>query len=217
MIILAYFFLMRPGEYCYTSTTTEAHPFRFQDIELFLGTTFLPLLTSTPSQLMAATYIRLTFATQKNANRGEKIGMSTNNHHFFCPCKAAARRILYLRDHTTDMNLPLHTYFHPATGAWPITSLHITTILRASAASIGAQHGIKPDDIDARSLRASGAMALLCSKVDSNLIQLVGRWRSDAMLQYLHVQAVPLVNSLSTKMMEGGNFSLDNLPSSTPP
>ena len=32
-------------------------------------------------------------------------------------------------------------------------------------------------------------MALVEAKVDTNLIQLLGRWQSDAMLRYLHVTA----------------------------
>jgi hypothetical protein len=32
-------------------------------------------------------------------------------------------------------------------------------------------------------------MALLCAHVDTEIIHLVGRWCSDEMLRYLHVQA----------------------------
>ena len=46
-----------------------------------------------------------------------------------------------------------------------------------------------PADVSARSLRAAGAMALLCADVDSDRIRLLGRWQSDQMFRYLHVQA----------------------------
>jgi len=53
--------------------------------------------------------------------------------------------------------------------------------------------GIHPNDISIHSLRASGAMALLCAHVDTDRIRLLGRWYSDKMLRYLHVQAYPVV------------------------
>jgi len=58
---------------------------------------------------------------------------------------------------------------------------------------MGPTYGIQPNDISIRSLRSSGTMALLCAKVDTDMIQLLGRWRSDEMLRYWHVQSFPLL------------------------
>ena len=71
---------------------------------------------------------------------------------------------------------------------------------------MGAPFGILPADISARSLRSSGAMALLCSKLDTDQIRLLGRWRSDEMLRYLHVQAYPLVSHLAATMLQHGTY-----------
>jgi hypothetical protein len=51
-------------------------------------------------------------------------------------------------------------------------------------------------------------MALLCAKVDTDTIRLLGRWRSDEMLRYLHVQTFPLVAPLASQMLRHGHFSL---------
>ena len=51
-------------------------------------------------------------------------------------------------------------------------------------------------------------MALLCARVDTNIIKMVGRWRSDAMFRYLHLQAFPLMRSLAPLMLQGGSFTL---------
>jgi hypothetical protein len=59
-----------------------------------------------------------------------------------------------------------------------------------------------------RSLRASGAMALLCADVDLDHIRLLGRWRSDEMLRYLHVQAFPIVAPLAEQMVRHGFYTL---------
>ena len=55
---------------------------------------------------------------------------------------------------------------------------------------------------------SGGAMALLCARVDDNIIKLVGRWRSDQMLRYLHLQAYPQMHTFASLMVTGGTFRL---------
>ena len=56
----------------------------------------------------------------------------------------------------------------------------ITSLLKAAALSIPGHNGVDPTNIAARSLRSSGAMALLLGGVDPDHIRIFGRWRSDA-------------------------------------
>jgi hypothetical protein len=51
-------------------------------------------------------------------------------------------------------------------------------------------------------------MALLCAEVDTDIIRLLGRWYSDEMLHYLHVQAFPLVAPLAAQMVRHGHYTL---------
>ena len=81
-------------------------------------------------------------------------------------------------------------------------------MLRLSATALYLTLGIDPLRVSARSLRAGGAMALLCARVDTNIIRLVGRWRSDEMLRYLHLQAYPLMRTFARRMCAAGSFSL---------
>jgi hypothetical protein len=55
---------------------------------------------------------------------------------------------------------------------------------------------------------AVGAMAIICAKVDTDVIQLLGRWCSDVMLRYLHIQAQPLMRNFANLMVQGGQFAL---------
>ena len=50
-------------------------------------------------------------------------------------------------------------------------------------------------------------MALLCAKVDPNLIQMLGRWHSDAMMRYLHLQAQPIMKRFAASMFNNGTYS----------
>jgi hypothetical protein len=81
-------------------------------------------------------------------------------------------------------------------------------------AQFGPSLGITAADISAcSSLRASGAMALLCAHVDHDTIRLIGRWWSDEMLWYLHIQAQPVMPDFSRRMTHGGHYHMiPNIP-----
>ena len=51
-------------------------------------------------------------------------------------------------------------------------------------------------------------MALLCAGVDRDRIRMIGRWRSDEMFRYLHLQAQSLMTSVSAAMLRGRAFQL---------
>ena len=58
-------------------------------------------------------------------------------------------------------------------------------------------------------------MALLCGRCDRDIIMLVGRWHSDAMMRYLHQDAQPIMQKLAVKMFNNGTYSFH--PSETVP
>jgi hypothetical protein len=126
-----------------------------------------------------------------------------------------ARRIAHLRTHHAPSTQPLASYYENSPTIHIIKPSDITATLRVSTAVIGPTVGFLPGDISARSLRAAGAMALLCAQVDTDVIRLLGRWRSDEMLRYLHVQAEPIMRDFSRRMLVGGSFTL--LPNQTVP
>ncbi len=51
-------------------------------------------------------------------------------------------------------------------------------------------------------------MALLYADVNTDRIRLLGRWRSDEMLWYLHVQALPIIAPMAMLMVQHGYFTL---------
>ncbi len=92
MVIIAFFFLLWPGEY----TDNETNPFRFTDTQLFISDMRLTLLTAPAEDLCQAQFASLTFTSQKNGVRGEVIGLACLGDPFLCPVKAIIRRVLYL-------------------------------------------------------------------------------------------------------------------------
>ncbi len=93
-----------------------------------------------------------------------------------------------------------------------ITTTILTHYLRQVVITLGTTYGIASGEVSVRSLRSSG-MSLLCARVDTDMIRLLGRWRSDEMLRYLHVQTFPLVAPLASQMLHHGNFTMiPNIP-----
>jgi hypothetical protein len=90
-----------------------------------------------------------------------------------------------------------------------VMAKYITQTLRDSIDYLGnTTIGFLKKEVSARSLRAAGAQALMLGKVDTNIIRLIGRWKSDAMLRYLHVQAHPLMHDYASIMLKAGTYTL---------
>jgi hypothetical protein len=132
-----------------------------------------------------------------------------SGHIYACPVISVVNRVRYLRLHGAPNEAPLCVVRSARTNKWcTISSKLVTETIRTSASILGPQLGFNASDVSARSCRAGGAMALLCGRVDTSIIQLVGRWRSDVMLRYLHLQAGALMSNLSGTMLQAGAFHL---------
>ncbi len=206
MLILGFFFLLRPGEYAHTSNE-DASPFRLCDIHLMVHTRRLNPYTCSEIDLDATTYIGLEFTTQKNGVRGEIVGLGRSGHHVLCPVCAMINRVKHLRAFRAPTTTPIYSY-HNNIKWQPINTTVLTLHLRWAVAALSHEVGIAPEEVSIRSLRASGAMALLCAEVDTDKIRLLGRWRSDEMLRYLHVQAFPVLAPMASLMLRHGYFTL---------
>lgn len=229
--IIAFFFLCRPGEYALTSKSEpgRSSPFRLENVRFTHATKHgFSAVTSSLNDVQAATYVALTYTDQKNATRDESIGHASTTHAFLDPVQATRRRVLHLRAHFAEPAAPLHRYYDSRNKPFDITTTQIGQLLRQAAKSVQHITGIPPDRIQAYSLRSGGATALLCAKVDQTVIQLIGRWKSDAMFRYLRTQAMPVTNHTAHLMLSSGTYTFaptaanepdppDLLPEQTPP
>ena len=85
----------------------------------------------------------------------------------------------------------------------------ITAHLKATVKLIAGNHlGFTYKDISSRSLRAEGVMALLCSGVDNGIISLIGHWRNDKMLRYLHMKTEPIMRKYPKLIISHDNYNL---------
>jgi len=160
--------------------------------------------------LSHATFVTLiTFTKQKNAIENEVIGQGLSGDRHLCPVLSTVALVCNLRQHNAPPSTPLCAVYTSDTKSKPVTSGMLTTTIQTVVAQLGPENlGFLPSDVGARALRAAGAMALLCAHVDSDTIRLIGRWRSEEVLRYLHVQAAPLQCDYSHRMLAALDYSL---------
>jgi hypothetical protein len=205
MIVLAFYFLLRPGEY--TASPSDTIPFDFKSVQLFLGGQRLDITTSTDAQLQCATFVSLTFTLQKNGVQGEVVGLGLSGDPLLCPVKAMIRIITQLRRSNASPNTLLASV--KVNRRWhPVTPSMVTKSIKQAVRFLGPTLGFLDTDVSARCLRAAGANALLAARVDPEVISLIGRWRSDEMLRYLSVQNSTIMKEFSKKMLNNGTYTL---------
>ena len=205
LVLIAVFFLLRPGEHTYD--TDNNTPFRLQDVSFqSASAAAVNATTVTAAELDGSDRVHLCFTNQKNGEKGEAITHGDTDDSLFSPLRAVRRRVEHLRSHRAPPTTPLHTVYIDGHRK-RIRSSHLTKALRASCDVLGAQLGIKPSEISAHALRASGAMALLRARVDSSTTRLLGRWKSWTMLRYLHRSAMHTTD-FAQRMLAGGTYVL---------
>jgi len=208
-IIIGYFFLLRPGEHV-CARGDDNNPFHLQDVSFVTPNGTFNAATATEAQLQAATAANLLFTTQKNGERGKTVTQGDTSSALLSPVKALIRRVRHLRSINATADTPIYTVVHNGRTD-RVTPTRLTAALRSSCYAIGNSLGLRPRDISARALRAGGAMALLRADVDPLIIRMVGRWKSWAMIRYLHRTATA-THDFAARMLTSGNFTITTHP-----
>ena len=137
MIIIAFFFLLRPGEY--TDAPSDTTPFTLGDVQLAIGDRRLPLDTATDAELEQARTASLTFTTQKNGVENEVIRHFLSGDPYICAVKAIKRRVSHLRSHKAPLSTPLgRVYTGKGSRTQSVTPSLITKTLRSTVDLLGA-------------------------------------------------------------------------------
>ena len=107
-----------------------------------------------------------------------------------------------------------HTTHQPV-NMIPLHALQCTEIIWVHASTLQTFMGIDLHELSAHFSHAGGTMALLTVGCNSNIIKLLGWWESNAMMDYLHQQSLPLFCCLTSLMFNNGNHTF--LPVETVP
>ena len=173
LICIAFYYLLRVGEYTYKPPKQRTHTqrFRIKDV-IFRWSDHTIIANTAPlADLLLATHATLCISNQKNGKRGQCI-----SHHCtqtaYSPIKALARRVAHIMTNTTNHNTAISTYFITPGVPKQVTAMHINNTLKQAVHHLGlSKFGFTRDNVSSHSLRAGGAMAMKLNGVDSITIK----------------------------------------------
>ena len=91
-------------------TSGDPHPFRWCDIQLYMGQLQLDVFEAKASQLRVADWSGMTFIVQKSGVPGEIVGHTRSSALHACPVLGLAELCLFLRKHGAPHDTPLGIY-----------------------------------------------------------------------------------------------------------
>ena len=98
-----------------------------------------------------------------------------------------------------------------------ITGDYVRSRLRSVVTLIGEdQLGFTKEDIGLHSIRSGGAMAMFLSGTSVIIIQRVGRWSSEAFLEYIREQVESFTLDVSSNMLKFEEFLNLNIGNTSP-
>ncbi|KAE9061805.1 hypothetical protein PF010_g29675 [Phytophthora fragariae] len=170
--VLGFFFLLRSAEYLAVKGTRRNYTLQVRDGKIRDGNGRLT------SSYNLAVMVDITFRGSKNDQMGcgttRRLGRS--GHDTLCPVRAA----LGLKDHAASIGSTSDHMLCLVSRDQLLGADTVAKVLRQAAVAMGADSA----KFSCRSLRCGGATALLSSGVDSTLLMLHGRWRSDVFQRY---------------------------------
>ena len=215
LALMAFYFLLRVGEYTVKAkqnSTKQTQQFRVKDVRFFVnGADGMPrqLPPDAPdSALMSASSVTLRLRNQKNGWKNVCIHQEANGCAYFCGVKAAARRAIHIRRHTSSREAFLSAYWED--GAWgDITDDDMRRHIKAAAKTLRYEEvrGIREEDVDTHSLRSGGANALHMAGYSDRQIMKTGRWKSKTFLEYIREELGCFAEGMSKNMKRVFKFA----------
>ena len=198
LIVLAYFFLLRVGEYTGSSRATRTVPLRRQDVKLWQGTVLLDH-TLPLASLLAATSCTINLENQKNGIKCASLHHTSSGIPGFDPVHSVARLVHEIQH--LPASTPLGTFQQDDGGLARITASEIGAVIKLGAIADNLPSvGFSIDRIGSHSLRSGGAVNLKLCGYDHDIIKKFGRWSSDTYLKYIQTQIGELTTGIAARM-----------------
>jgi hypothetical protein len=216
--IVGFFFAMRSCECTSTPTPGRTKIISLQGV-IFRNVSNQVIQHHDPD-LSQAHYVTLTFQNQKNGCKDDKRTHTRSGDDVLCPVIQLAslvqriHRLFPNAEPTTTINTTLagdRTVLLPST----LLLKH----LRSSCSLLGGfeTFGFRPLDLGTRSIRSGAAMGLFLMNHSVTKIMLMGRWSSDAFLNYIRPQVLEWTNQLSADMIHNNSYFDVTDPRRDPP
>ena len=211
----AIFFAMRSCEYLKTAPEESKRTkiIRVGNIRFKKGNS---VVNHDHPNLHSSDLVRITFKFQKNDKRDVSIHMFRSGDKTLCPVIAWAttvKRVRAIQEASNDS--PVCLFREDKGTTTMLTAMYARSRLRATVQLMGGQKlGFTELDIGLHSIRSGGAMAMFLSGVPVVVIMRVGRWSSDAFLEYIRDQIESFTAEVSKKMITCEDFVNLNMQTS---
>jgi hypothetical protein len=170
--------------------------------------------------LSSADIVSITFEDQKNGDRFETVNLQSSKDKLLNPVIAWATTIKrIINSPGSTKNTTINSYLI-GKKFYSITAKDAINALRSAVKLQGEDDlGFKACEVGTHSIRSGGAMAMYLAspQIQTYTIQLIGRWKSDAFLQYIRRQVKQFSSHISEAMISNENFShIPEFASSSP-
>jgi hypothetical protein len=219
LLIGAIFFAMRSCEYLVTSSRDGSKRTKIMRVGNIIFKKNGRILAHSDPSLATADIVRLTFEYQKNDKRDVSIHMFATEDEVLNPVAAWAATVTRVRSIPNSNDDSPVCLFHKSAGSiTKISSEHVRSKLRATVELIGIEElGFSKDDIGLHSIRSGGAMAMFLSGTAVIIIMRIGRWSSEAFLEYIREQVESFTVGVSQRMLQYESFFNLSVPDSSTP
>lgn len=198
LIVLAFFFLLRVGEYTQSSGERRTIPLRRQDIRLWDNGQLLPH-TSPLAVLLNATGITIHLENQKNGHKNAVLHHYSSGIPGFDPVQSAARLVFEIQH--LPPTTPLGTFTDEQGVRKQASASDIRTAIRIGAVGDDLPScGYTLSQIGSHSLRSGGAVHLKLAGYDDDMVKKLGRWSGKTYLDYIQSQIGQLTTGVATRM-----------------
>ena len=204
LLIGAIFFAMRSCEYLETSSSESNKRTKILRMKnIVFKKRQGGIVPHSSSSLHEADMVVITFEFQKNDHRDVQVHMFKTNDPILNPVTAWANTVQRVWGYPgTTEDTKVCTFAKPDGEISSIQSTQVRDWLRTIVELIGEDIlGFTKDDIGLHSIRSGGAMAMFLSKTSTIIIQRIGRWSSEAFLEYIREQVESFTIDVAQNML----------------
>ena len=208
LLIGAIFFAMRSCEYLDTKSPEADRRTRILRLQNIIFKKDGRTLKHDNDKLEDSDIVMIIFEFQMNDKRDIQVHMFRTSDKSLNPVIAWARTIKRVWSYPgTTEDSTVCTFLDSKGKLVQIQASQVRDWLKATVELIGADTlGFTPEDVGLHSIRSGGAMAMFLSKTSTIIMMRVGRWSSDAFLEYIREQIENFTVDVSENMIKFETF-----------
>jgi hypothetical protein len=208
LLIGAFFFACRSCEYSKVQNRGRTKLLNTSNIKIF-NQKFQEINPTSPTAIITALTVSVTFESQKNGEKNVTRVQHRTSDPILCPVKAWLYVVSRIMNKNIQSDIPqtINKYWDHKNKVKYFSQNDTNTILRHTCTLCPHKHfGYTETEIGSHSLRSGAAMALFLAQESVHKIMILGRWSSDAFLDYIRPQVQEWTSGMSLSMVSINDY-----------